>query len=88
MILVNVEANSAPDAVGGVGLHARVSSPDWKPDLERQVARMTRWSASAGLRVVRLESEVGSGMDGTHSGAKRLLADPRARKALEAAGHG
>ncbi|GHJ37096.1 hypothetical protein Sm713_27050 [Streptomyces sp. TS71-3] len=34
-ILVNVEANTAPEAVGGLGLYARVSSRDQKADLER-----------------------------------------------------
>jgi putative resolvase len=77
-ILVNVEANGAPDAVGGVGLYARVSSHDQKPDLERQVARLSQWAAQAGHRVVRVESEVGSGMNGARSKARRLLADPDA----------
>ncbi|MFD9222531.1 IS607 family transposase [Streptomyces sp. NPDC060064] len=75
-ILVNVEANTAPDVVGGVGLYARVSSQDQKADLERQVARLSRWAAKAGHRVVRVESEVGSGMNGGRTKARRLLADP------------
>jgi putative resolvase len=76
MILVNVEANTTPEAVDGLGLYARVSSHDQKDDLERQVARLTRWAASAGHRVVRVESEVGSGMNGARSKVKGLLADP------------
>ncbi|MBM0239445.1 IS607 family transposase, partial [Micromonospora sp. ATA32] len=76
MILVNIEANTTPEAVDGLGLYARVSSHDQKDDLERQVARLTRWAASAGHRVVRVESEVGSGMNGARSKVKRLLADP------------
>ncbi|MFD9223114.1 IS607 family transposase [Streptomyces sp. NPDC060064] len=75
-ILVNVEANTAPDVVGGVGLYARVSSHGQKADLERQVARLSRWAAKAGHRVVRVESEVGSGMNGGRTKARRLLADP------------
>ncbi|MFH9979374.1 IS607 family transposase [Streptomyces sp. NPDC017179] len=75
-ILVNVEVNAAPEAVGGLGLYARVSSHDQKADLERQVARLTRWAARAGGRVVRVESETASGMNGARSKAKRLLADP------------
>lgn len=39
-ILVNIEANQAIDAVGGVGLYARVSSHDQKADLERQTTRL------------------------------------------------
>jgi len=56
-ILVNVGASTAPRALGGLGLYARVSSHDQKGDLERQVARLTRWAAAASHRVVRVESE-------------------------------
>jgi putative resolvase len=75
-ILVNVEANAAPQQAEGVGLYARVSSHDQKSDLERQTARLVQWAAQGGRRVVRVESEIGSGMDGGRSKAKRLLADP------------
>ncbi|MEF3118989.1 IS607 family transposase [Streptomyces chrestomyceticus] len=75
-ILVNVKANAAPEAVGGLGLYARVSSHDQKDDLERQVARLTRWAAATGRPVVRVESEISSGMNGARSKAQRLLADP------------
>ncbi|MFF1814100.1 IS607 family transposase [Streptomyces sp. NPDC058251] len=75
-ILVNIEANTAPEAVGGLGLYARVSSHDQKDDLERQVARLSAWAARAGHKVVRVESEIASGMNGARSKAKRLLADP------------
>lgn len=75
-VLVNIEANAAPEAVGGLGLYARVSSHDQKADLERQLARLVAWAATAGHRVVRVECEVGSGMNGGRSKAKRLLADP------------
>ena len=74
-ILVNVDATAA-GPVPGVGLYARVSSHDQKPDLQRQVARLSMWAAQAGLRVVRVETEVGSGMSGARSKARRLLADP------------
>ncbi len=75
-ILVNVEANTVPGAVGGVGLYARVSSLDQKPDLERQTARLSAWAAKAGHRVVRIEAEVAPGMNGSRAKARRLLADP------------
>jgi putative resolvase len=75
-ILVNVEANASPEAVGGLGLYARVSSHDQKADLECQVARLTRWAATTGHPVVRVESEIASGMNGARTKAKRLLADP------------
>jgi putative resolvase len=76
-ILVNVEANTAPEPADGVGLYARVSSHDQKIDLQRQVTRLSRWAAHGGHRVVRVESEVGSGMNGSRSKVRRLLADPK-----------
>src|SRR2546429_4326317 len=78
-ILVSIEANTAPEKIGGVGLYARVSSHDQKADLERQAARLAAWAAKAGHRAVRVESEVGSGMNGGRSKARRLLADPQVR---------
>lgn len=76
MILVNVEANSIPVGAEGVGLYARVSSRDQEADLERQTARLSRWATQAGHRVVRVEAEVGSGMNGARTKARRLLSDP------------
>ncbi len=65
------------DSAGAVGLYARVSSHDQREDLERQVARISDWAAKAGTRVVRVESEVGSGVNGARPRVRRLLADPR-----------
>ncbi|MDH6625595.1 putative resolvase [Streptomyces sp. LBL] len=75
-ILVNIEANSSPSVTGGVGLYARVSSHDQKDDLERQATRLSQWAAKAGHRVVRIESEIASGVNGSRPKARRLLADP------------
>jgi hypothetical protein len=72
-ILVNVEANSTPATAEDVGLYSRVSSHDQKADLERQTARLTRWAAQENHRVVRVEAEVGSGMNGARTKARRLL---------------
>jgi putative resolvase len=62
----------------GAGLYARVSSHDQRADLDRQVARLSGWAAQAGHPVVRVEAEVGSGMNGSRPKARRLLADPKA----------
>ncbi|MER5840743.1 IS607 family transposase [Streptomyces prasinus] len=75
-ILVNVGGNAALEAIGGLGLYARVSSHDQKTDLERQVTRLSQWAAQAGRRVVRVETEIASGMNGARPKVKRLLADP------------
>jgi putative resolvase len=63
-------------AGGGVALYARVSSADQKPDLDRQVARLTEWVTGNKLAVTRVVSEVGSALNGTRPKLQRLLADP------------
>lgn len=60
----------------GVGLYARVSSHDQRADLDRQMARLVSWAAEISARVVRAESEVGSGMNGRRAKVRRMLADP------------
>ena len=72
----------SPDSAGGAfgdtfGLYARVSSHDQRSDLDRQVARLSEWAAKAGHPVVRVEAEVGSGVNGSRSKLRRLLADPK-----------
>jgi len=74
-VLVAPDAALAP-ARGGLGLYARVSSHDQRGDLDRQVARLTGWAAQAGASVVRVEAEVGSGVNGARAKIRRLLADP------------
>jgi putative resolvase len=75
-ILVNPHGTGA-QAPAGVGLYARVSSHDQKADLDRQVARLSEWAAKAGVSVVRIEAEVGSGMNGARKKIRRMLADPK-----------
>jgi putative resolvase len=41
------------------------------------LARLTAWAADAGGQVVRVEAEVGSGMNGARAKVRRLLADPK-----------
>lgn len=78
VILVDDPAASARASDGGaVGLYARVSSHDQRADLDRQVARLAEWAAKTGRQVERVEAEVGSGMNGARSKARRLLADPK-----------
>jgi putative resolvase len=78
-VLVAPDAVTAQAGEGGLGLYARVSSHDQKADLDRQVARLAAWAAQSGQAVARVEAEVGSGMNGARSKARRLLADPRVR---------
>ncbi|WP_345431169.1 IS607 family transposase [Actinoallomurus vinaceus] len=72
--VVNIYTVAAPDAVGGLGLYAHVSSHDQKPDLERRVARLSQWAAKEEHRVVRVESEIASGINGSRSKARLRLA--------------
>lgn len=77
LILVSPEtATEAARKTEGAGLYARVSSHDQKSDLDGQVARLSTWAAEAGLPVVRVEAEVGSGMNGSRAKVRRLLSDP------------
>ncbi len=77
----------SPDAVLSdpqpkLGLYARISSHDQRQDLDRQVARLTEWAAKTGYPVVRVEAEVGSGMNGTRSKLRRFLPTPRSPLSL------
>lgn len=74
-VLISPDAAVAPTTTA-FGLYARVSSHDQKSDLDRQVARLSSWAAKAGGNVVRVEAEIGSGMNGSRSKVRRLLADP------------
>jgi putative resolvase len=77
LILVSPEtATEAARKTNGAGLHARVSSHDQKSGLDGQVARLSAWAATAGLPVVRVEAEAGSGLNGSRVKGRRMLADP------------
>lgn len=64
------------EEVGGVALYARVSSSDQREDLDRQVGRLSAWATAQGLAVTGTVAEVGSGLNGSRTKLKRLLADP------------
>jgi putative resolvase len=72
-VLVNPGSSDAP--VGGVGLYARVSSHDQRVELDRLVALLREWAAAANAPVVRVETEVGSAMNGARRKVRRLLSD-------------
>jgi hypothetical protein len=73
VILVDVPRR---EGMAGVVLYARVSSSDQREDLERQVGRLAAWATGQGLGVTVTVAEVGSGLNGSRSKLKRLLADP------------
>jgi len=70
-------AEPAVDGAVGVALYARVSSSDQREDLDRQVGRLAAWATQHGLGVTSAVAEVGSGLNGSRSKLKRLLADPQ-----------
>jgi predicted site-specific integrase-resolvase len=63
---------------GQVVVYAGVSSADQKPDLDRQVARVTTWATGQHLAVSRVVTEVGSALNGHRKKFLALLRDPAA----------
>jgi predicted site-specific integrase-resolvase len=74
LILVE-EAAPAPEGITAV--YARVSSADQKPDLDRQVARVTAWATARGLMVGRVVTEVGSALNGKRGSSSSCSATRR-----------
>jgi putative resolvase len=73
-ILVSPQAS--PEPTGACyGLYAWVSSHDQRDGLDGQVARLSAWAADAGGQVVRVEAEVGPGVNGCRAKVRRLLAE-------------
>ncbi|HEY1617434.1 MAG TPA: IS607 family transposase [Streptosporangiaceae bacterium] len=64
-----------PAAAGSTVVYARVSSGDQKPDLDRQVARVTTWLTSSGTPVDGVVTEVGSALNGHRRKFLALLRD-------------
>lgn len=71
-ILVAPEAVRSGNSPGNVGWYAGTSLHDQRADLDRQMARLLGWATEAGLPVVRVEAEVGSGMNGARAKVRRL----------------
>lgn len=74
LILVDL-LDSAPAQSLSTVVYARVSSADQKPDLDRQVARITEWATAHDLVVSRVVTEIGSGLNGRRRKFTALLAD-------------
>jgi predicted site-specific integrase-resolvase len=62
-------------ATGRTVVYARVSSADQRPDLDRQVARVTTWATEQHLAVDRVVTEVGSALNGHRRTFLALLKD-------------
>jgi predicted site-specific integrase-resolvase len=73
--LILVGDTAKAELPGITAVYARVSSADQKPDLDRQVARVTAWAAGEGLAVGRVVTEVGSALNGHRRKFLALLRD-------------
>src|SRR5471030_3227419 len=60
-----------------VALYARVSSFDQRADLDRQLARLSKYAAKNGLVVGDAVKEVGSGLNGHRRSMIKLLRNPK-----------
>jgi predicted site-specific integrase-resolvase len=77
--LILVGEPVTPAGTGVTAVYARVSSADQKPDLDRQVARVTAWAAGEGLAVGRVVTEAGSALNGKRPKFLALLRDGSVR---------
>ena len=75
LILVE-ESVAETGRAGQTAVYARVSSPDQKSDLDRQVARVTVWATGQQIRVDKVVTEVGSALNGRRRKFLALLRDP------------
>ena len=73
-ILVQEPTPALPGA--GTALYARVSSPDQRADLDRQLGHLVAWAAEGGLAVTLTVPEAGSGLNGRRPKLARLLPGP------------
>ena len=76
LIVVGEPVTGIPAQAGQTVVYARVSSADQKPDLDRQVARVTVWATGQNLAVDRVVTEVGSALNGHRKRFLALLRDP------------
>jgi putative resolvase len=77
LVLGTIWVESAqPQTSGRTVTYARVSSPGQRADLDRQVARLTRWATSNGHEVGEVATGVGSGLNGKRPKLRRVLSDP------------
>ena len=65
-----------PTATNNTALYARVSSPDQKEDLDRQLQRLREYATVKGHHVIQEVSEIGSGLNGQGKKLIKLLENP------------
>jgi predicted site-specific integrase-resolvase len=77
LVLIGDPVGPPAPETGVTAVYARVSSADQRPDLDRQVARVTQWATGQHLPVDRVVTEVGSAVNGHHREFLALLRDPK-----------
>jgi putative resolvase len=76
--IVITEGEEQPTSrVGQVVIYARVSSPEYRANLERQVKRLEEYCAAKGYLVSRVVKEIGLGVNGNRVKFLALLEDQR-----------
>ncbi|HEX4204997.1 MAG TPA: IS607 family transposase [Ktedonobacteraceae bacterium] len=73
------EAVVATKVATPVVIYARVSSPQQKENLDRQVHRLEDYCAAKGYQVGRIVKEIGSGVNDSRRKFLSLLCDPKIR---------
>ncbi|MEU5938008.1 IS607 family transposase [Micromonospora sp. NPDC047548] len=76
LIMVGEPVTGVMAGSGQVVVYACVFSADQRPDLDRQVARVTMWATGQRLAVSRVVTEVGSVFNGHREKFLALLRDP------------
>lgn len=72
---VRIVEDEDKDVKDSVAIYARVSSSENKSNLERQVKRLEDYCCARGYKVVKIVSEVGSGLNDTRPKLEKLLID-------------
>ena len=75
--LIMIGTPDVAEPSGSTVVYARVSSADQRPDLDRQVARVTAWATGQRMPVDRVVTEVGSALNGKGREFLALLGDPK-----------
>jgi len=76
LIMVGEPLPPAQTGAGQIIVYTRVSSADQKPDLDRQIARVTTWATGQQLAVSQVVTEVGSALNGHQKKFLALLRSP------------
>ena len=77
LILIGEPVGPGAAPTGSTVVYARVSSAAQRPDLDRQVARVTGWATGQHLSVDQVVTEVGSALNGHRRKFLALLRDPK-----------